>query len=561
MVTGIFMFKKIAFASMAMFIVLITSALAQAQDRSGTLQGVVKDSSGASVAGALVKVKNAERRLTFMVVTQAGGRYSVNALPAGKYVVQGIGGDYQSEPSATVEVAAGKAATIDLSLATARAPQLLPAWPGRLPGEQVGEGGEDRPPPALPEGEGKPIVEAKCVSCHDAQRIVRVRANRDRWQTILTNMRAYAQGSTAAKPLTDDESRAVMEYVIANLSEGGAGGKPPPDPNSRLPRTLLKGAATKYIAVEFELPNPKAEPHEVTVDLDGNAWVTQRVGGKLGRLDAKTLTYSEIAPPAGTSPTNRLNAINRAPDGKLWFIDGGPNRRWLSYDPRAKQFDVYELPKLKSGSASGNTMRVHPNGTVWLNSIAANQVIRLDPKTKEFTVYDVPAGIKRGRTASPYGMAISGDGKVWFIENAVSQMGRIDPATGKIDEFPIFVKNPVARKGGMDAEGNVWVGLHGVGKLMKVDYKTTKMTVFDPPTEDAGVYSVQGDPRSPLVWFSEQHVDKIARFDPKTETFTEFPLPSAESDPRRIEIDPTHPNRVWWSGNLSGKMGYVEVMP
>ena len=139
-------------------------------------------------------------------------------------------------------------------------------------------------------------------------------------------------------------------------------------------------------------------------------------------------------------------------------------------------------------------------------------------------------------------------------------MGRIDPATGKIDEFPIFVKNPVARKGGMDSEGNVWVGLHGVGKLMKIDYKTTRMTVYDPPTEDAGVYSVQGDPKSRIVWFSEQHVDKMARFDFRTETFTEFPLANAESDPRRIEVDPTNPNRIWWSGNLSGRLGYVELL-
>jgi virginiamycin B lyase len=524
------------------------------------LQGVVKDSAGAPITGAFVKMKNGERRLTFMVITQAQGRYSVNTLPAGKYVVQGIGGDSQSEPSAPVEVAAGKPATQDVALTVARAPQLAPAWPGRLPGEQVGEGGEDRPPPVLPDGAAKPIVEAKCVSCHDTQRIVRVRASRDRWQTILTNMRMYAQGSTAFKPLTDEEATVVFDYVLANFSEGGAGGKPKPDPNSRLPRALLKGDATRYVAVEYELPNPSAEPHEVTVDLDGNAWVTQRVGGKLGRLDGKTLMYTEIAPPAGQSPTNRLNAINRAPNGKLWFIDGGPNRRWLSVDPKTQQFEVYELPKLKSGSASGNTMRVHPNGTVWLNSIAGNQVIRLDPATKEFTVFDVPAGIKRGRTASPYGMAISGDGKVWFVENAVNQMGRIDPATGKIDEFEIFVKNPVARKAGMDSEGNVWAGLHGVGKLMKIDYKTTKMIVYSPPTEDAGVYSVQGDPKSALVWFSEQHVDKMARFDPKSENFTEYPLANAESDPRRIEIDPTNPSRIWWSGNLSGRMGYVELL-
>lgn len=494
------------FLTMAALTVICPN-LIQAQDRSGVLQGAVKDAAGAPVSGAFVKMKNAERRLTFMVVTQAQGRYSVNSLPAGKYIVQGIGGDYQSEPSAPVDVAAGKPVTLDLALTTARAPQLAGAWPGRLPGEQVGEGAEA--PPPLPDGAGKPIVEAKCVSCHDTQRIARVRANRDRWQTIFTNMRMYTQGSTAAKPLTDDEAKIVFDYALANFSDIGAGAKGKPDPNSRLPRALLKGDATKYIAVEFELPNPSAEPHEVTVDADGNGWVTQRVGGKLGRLDGKSLTYTEVAPPAGQSPTNRLNAINRAPNGKLWFIDGGPNRRWLSLDPKTEQFELYELPKLKSGSASGNTMRVHPNGTVWLNSIAANQVIRLDPATREFSVFDVPAGVKRGRTASPYGMSISGDGKVWFVENAVNQMGRIDPAIGKIDEYEIFVKNPVARKSGMDSSGNVWVGLHGVGKLMKIDYKTTKMIVYSPPTDDSGVYSVQGDPQSALVWFSEQHVDKM----------------------------------------------------
>jgi virginiamycin B lyase len=554
------MFNRMTVIVMYVVIAFLSPNFLWAQDRAGTLQGVVKNSSGAPVSGAFVKMKNAERHLTFMIISQAQGRYSVNSLPAGKYIVQGIGGDYQSDPSTSVEVADGKPVTVDLSLTVTRAPQLAGAWPGRLPGEQGGEGGEGRAGPALPDGEGKQIVETKCVSCHDAQRIVRVRANRDRWQTIFQNMRAYARGSTVAKPLTEEEAKILLEYAMANFSGSGGSGRTAPDPNSRLPRTLLKGDATQYMAVEYELPNNKAEPHEVTVDLDGNGWVTQRVGGKLGRLDPKTFSYTEIAPPEGQSPTNRLNAINRAPDGKLWFIDGGPNRRWLSLDPKTKEFEVYELPKLKNGSASGNTMRVHPNGSVWLNSIAANQVIRLDPKAKEFTVFEVPAGIKRGRTASPYGMAISGDNKVWFIENAVNQMGRIDPVTGKIDEFPIFVKNPVARKGGMDSEGNVWVGLHGVGKLMKIDYKTTKMTVYDPPTEDAGVYSVQGDPKSPLVWFSEQHVDMMARFDPKSETFTEFPLANAESDPRRIEIDPTNPNRIWWSGNLSGRMGYIELL-
>ena len=538
--------------------------LPYAQERAGILQGLVKNSKGAPLAGAFVKMKNAERRLTFMVSTQAQGRYAVNKLPAGKYVVQAIGGDYQSEWSAPVEVAAGRRATVDLALTTMRAAQLAPAWPGRLPGERGGEaeaapGGAH---PSLPDGEGKQIVEAKCaVGCHDAQRVLRARLNRERWQEVILNMRLYAQGSTLAKDLTDQEEKILLDYVAKNFSGSREGsGRPKPDPNSRLPRTLLQGEATKYIAVEYELPNPNAEPHEVAVDSEGNGWVSQRRGGQLGRLDPKTLVYNQIAPPLAQSKFLRLNGIRSGPNNKLWLMDGGPNRRWLSYDTRAKEFSVYELPKTKTGNASGNTMRVHSNGTVWLNSIGGNQVIRLDPKTKQFTFFDVPSGVKAGRTANPYGMAIAGDGMIWFAENAMNQMGRIDPVTGKIDEFEIPVKDSVPRKMGADGEGNIWVGLHGAGKLMKIDYKTAKMTVYTPPSEDAGLYLADVDLKHNLIWVSLQHVDKIARFDPKTETWVEFPLANAESDARRIDVDQNNPDRIWWSGNLSGRMGYIELM-
>ena len=42
--------------------------------------------------------------------------------------------------------------------------------------------------------------------------------------------------------------------------------------------------------------------------------------------------------------------------------------------------------------------------------------------------------------------------------------------------------------------------------------------------------------------------------------WAEFPLPEAESDTRRIEIDPTNPNRIYWAGNIPGRMGFVEVL-
>src|SRR6266849_5278716 len=127
------------------------------------------------------------------------------------------------------------------------------------------------------------------------------------------------QGSTVPmKDLTEQESKTLLEYVTANFSSEGRGraARPAPDPNSRLPRTLMQGDQTRYVAVEFTLPNPKAEPHEVTVDPQGNAWVSQRTAGHLGKLDPKTLAYAEFDPPAGKSQSH-LNGITRGPDGKI----------------------------------------------------------------------------------------------------------------------------------------------------------------------------------------------------------------------------------------------------
>jgi len=137
-----------------------------ALDAVGTLTGAVTDAAGAPLAGAFVQMKNAERRLNFMVITQEQGKYTNDRLPAGKYVVQAIGGEHQSAPSAAVDVAAGNSASVDLSLTVARAPALPGASPGRQPGERGAEAeAAAGAGPRLPDGEGKAIVEAKSTTC------------------------------------------------------------------------------------------------------------------------------------------------------------------------------------------------------------------------------------------------------------------------------------------------------------------------------------------------------------------------------------------------------------
>ena len=551
---------KVSVAVLAVAAVLCVPSI-RAADYTGSLQGVVRNASGAHVSGAFVKFKNAERRLTFMVISQAQGRYTANNLPPGQYVVQGIGNGYQSEWSATAEVVEGRATTVDLSLTAPQAPMLPPAWPGRQPGQGGGRAAEPIP---LPEGPGKTIIETRCIGCHrNPDQVASHRVNREQWKETIDGMRMFMKGSKLDIAMTDQEAAVLLDYVVENFGEGGPGAAAmaKPDPNSRLPRTLLTGEATRYIAVEYEIPTYDTEPHEVTVDSDGNGWVSLRKTGMLGRMDPRTLTYTEIAPPPGESKTVKLNAIWGGADNKLWFIDYGPNRRWLAYDTKTKEFNSFTMTtKLRTGAPGGNTMRDHPNGTVWFNAIGNNTVLRLDPKTGEFAGFEIPSGVEAGRSASPYGMAIAGDGGVWLALNAVDKVARVDPVTGRIEEFDIPVEGAVPRKGGPDSEGNVWFGLHGAGKVLKIDYKTNKMSVYTPPTENSGTYAVSVDLKHDLIWVAQQHVDKIARFNPRTETWVEFPLANAEEDHRRIEVDQSNPNRIWWSGNVSNRMGYIELL-
>src|SRR5260370_28865655 len=87
-----FLAAGVAFGAMA--------TAAQAADDRGVVQGVVNNAAGQPVVGALVKLTNAQRHLTFMVPSQEQGRYQASDLPPGQYTVQSIGRAMQSAKSA-----------------------------------------------------------------------------------------------------------------------------------------------------------------------------------------------------------------------------------------------------------------------------------------------------------------------------------------------------------------------------------------------------------------------------------------------------------------------------
>jgi virginiamycin B lyase len=377
------------------------------------------------------------------------------------------------------------------------------------------------------------------------------------WEKKIAWMRERVAERPGAVDLTDQEEKTVVEYLAKNYSDT----TPKADPNGRLSRTLLQGAAAKYIAVDFVVPNTDAALHDITVDPRGVAWVNQLNQYKLGKFDPNTFEFTDVPLPPGPRKLGVLDHAGppvRGPGDSIWMGEVGANRRFLQFDTKYQEFTAYPTQAGFNGPITGNSIKVDPNGKmVW--STTRNRIVGLNIQTKQFVAYDMPHFVATGKNPGGYGIDVAGDGGVWFAEREANKIGRLDPATGKIDEYPTPGED-IPRRMGADWEGNIWVCFHETGKLVKIDHKTRRMTFYQPPTQNPGTYHAVADSKNKVIWVTLQTSDKIARFDPKTETWTEFSLPIVESDARRIEIDPSNPNRIWWSGDTSSHLGYIEVL-
>jgi virginiamycin B lyase len=533
------------------------------QAQFATASGIVKNAAGQPVTGALIKISSEDLGLGFMVVSQEKGQYRTPKLLPGKYAVQGFGGSSQSA-SSKVTIGSGHLGSIDLVL---DAPlQILPRE------KRMSDAEYEK---LLPDGPGKKFAADQCTNCHSLLPVVSARKTREQWQQSYDRMlddmydmrklMIYHQPSENSDlvlgylaksfgPDTPPDPRVMKEWL---LEPGG-----PAHPNRNLPATLLKGAAAKYVALEFSLP-AGAEPHDVAVDSQGVAWVSEKHTGMLGRFDPNSLAYTRIAVPPGKNPKIQLNAVTVDSHDQVWVADDGPNGRILQYDPKGKEFTSYLMPEYRFmvppniGWARTQTLRV-TNGNVWAAGITSSRILKLDINSRKIIDYSVPKG------SLPFGLVVAEDNSPWFTSLNSSQVIRVDSRTGMLTKYyvpNIQEKERTDLRGlAADADGNMWVVATEKGKLLKLDSRSGHFTEFSPPTEDAGPYSVDVDTKRNFIWFSEAYTDRIARFDPRTNTFVEFPHPSADSDVRRIEVDRSHPNRVWWAGNRSGKVGYIETL-
>jgi Carboxypeptidase regulatory-like domain/TonB dependent receptor len=108
--------KKVILALGAVAGVCLLSFSLLAQVNTGTISGVVQDTSGASVAGATVTIKNVDTGATRVVTSDVAGRYVAPVLPVGNYEVQGQQPGFQTEVRSGIILTVGREEVINLTL-------------------------------------------------------------------------------------------------------------------------------------------------------------------------------------------------------------------------------------------------------------------------------------------------------------------------------------------------------------------------------------------------------------------------------------------------------------
>ena len=415
----------------------------------------------------------------------------------------------------------------------------------------------------MPETELKTLIVSECTRCHTLSRIGVIGRSPDQWRATIEKMRHNPYNKTMRADeedganLTDEQATKIVDYLAKNFGPGLAW-----DSERDFPKAWIRGDASKYMITEYDLPSG-SEPHDLAVDSKGIGWVGEDAHGVIGRFDPQTLAYTRISIPqaAGVAKKPQPHGVAVGPQDRVWVTDHSAGRI-VQYDPETQQFTFYPIPKPSKGKPTVNTMAFKPDGTVWMTESGADQILRLNLATKTFDEFPVPTSVRAQIKVDPYGMAVDGAGWLWFAEeNWTNKVGRVAPKSGEITEYsvPVPEQRPKLKRMASDVDGNIWFASWGEDhKLVKVDYRTTKMATFPTPTKYSGTYSVDVDRKRNLIWVSEYVADQLARFDPRTNRYVEYPLFGRGNLIRKIAVDPS--GRVWFSGSKVDRIGYLDVI-
>ncbi len=537
---------RVAFGAAAL-LALALPAIARAN---GTLAltGQVSSQKEGLMEGVVVGAKKDGSTITVNVVSDAKGRFGFpgEKLEPGRYALKVRAAGYDLDGPKTVDVVAGKAVTANLKLKPTEnlSAQLSDAeWLLSIPGTD----------------QQKNFL-LGCNGCHTIERIVKANKSAEEWVQVFRRMSMYAPGSTPLRPQMTvggsqrDRTRGVdpMEIGAWLASVNTSYNSKQSFPLKTLPRP--QGKATRTIVTEYDLPRKLAMPHDVLVDAEGATWYSDFGEQFIGKLDPKTGKVTEYPIPVLKKdfPLGTLD-LQLDKEQNVWvslMYQGGIAK----FDRKTEKFQTYPVPKEWQGNHTQQSMvspsNSHVDGKVWTNNQDTHSIYRLDVATGQYEnlgEFKIPG---TERTINAYGIPSDSQNNLYLLEFGANNIGRIDAKTKEFKVYSTTAQGTRPRRGRFDAQDRLWFAEYGANGVGMLDPKTEKIQEWRLPIPWSAPYHVVPD-KNGEVWIGSMWTDRVTRLDPKTSQFTDYLLPR-ETNIRRVFVDNTTSPVTFWVGSNHG---------
>ena len=292
---------------------------------------------------------------------------------------------------------------------------------------------------------------------------------------------------------------------------------------------------------EYSLPKG-SHPHDVAPAHDGGVWYTAQHLGALGWFNPNTGDVRQTPLGQGSSPHGVIVAADSAP----WITDSGLNAI-VRVSAESNKVKVFAPPE-GTPYMNLNTATFDLQGNLWFTG-QAGFYGRLDPKSGKVQVFPAPGG------AGPYGICTAPDGSIYYASLAGSHIARIDTKTGKATVIQPPTPKQGARRVWSDSKGRIWVSEWNAGQVASYNPATKDWHEWRLPGANPKPYAVYVDDQD-LVWLSDFGANAIVSFDPKTEKFNTIKLPSSGAAARQIM---GRPGEIWLPESGVDKLGLIRT--
>jgi virginiamycin B lyase len=190
------------------------------------------------------------------------------------------------------------------------------------------------------------------------------------------------------------------------------------------------------------------------------------------------------------------------------------------------------------------------DGKVWTNNQEDHSILRLDVATgayEDLGKFPIPGA---GRTISPYGIPADHENNLYLLDFAADNIGKIDAKTKQFKSYQTPTRDSRPRRGMVDAKDRLWFAEFGANAVAMFDPKTEKIQEWKVPTPWSAPYQAVVD-KNGEVWTGSMFTDRVVRLDPKDGQVTEYLLPR-ETNIRRVFVDDSTTPVTFWVGNTHG---------